>query len=355
MKDSVIKGNGNSRYLKSSLEGITTWEQFRAALAAGTLPVDLNGINPEGFQQLGDPFNKASLLKDSTAAAFGLGTDAVPDDALRLMSRFQAGLGNEYVWEKHKITTVYDIGDEQDLSVRLMRFTYTDVIVYGTDYTYDDATGEYNITNPQKTTIKDYCDAHASTNGTFFQAVPTNPDQKGYSTSNVGVKNEVLKFVNPYTTSSTYCEINVSAKYRIVFKNTTDEFINFVNSPSPNAYPPAVDDGYTYRPLGQLGDKVRIATGSYTGTGTYGASNPNSLTFEFEPKFLSIVLALKGSDGYVVPNQDFLLMSNGGFASRGNSDMYGKIDENTVYWYSVNSAETQLNINGREYTYIAIG
>lgn len=81
MKDSVIKGNGNSRYLKSSLEGITTWEQFRAALAAGTLPVDLNGINPEGFQQLGDPFNKASLLKDSTAALLGLPKTAVPDDA----------------------------------------------------------------------------------------------------------------------------------------------------------------------------------------------------------------------------------------------------------------------------------
>lgn len=81
MKDFVIKGNGNSRYLKSSLEGITTWEQFRAALAAGTLPIDLNGINPEGFQQLGDPLNKATLLKDDTAALLGLGTDAVPDDA----------------------------------------------------------------------------------------------------------------------------------------------------------------------------------------------------------------------------------------------------------------------------------
>lgn len=81
MKDFVIKGNGNSRYLKSSLEGITTWEQFRDALAAGTLPVDLNGINPEGFQQLGDPLNKANLLKDTTAALLGLPNTAVPDDA----------------------------------------------------------------------------------------------------------------------------------------------------------------------------------------------------------------------------------------------------------------------------------
>lgn len=86
MKDSVIKGNGNSRYLKSSLEGITTWEQFRAALAAGTLPVDLSGINPEGFQQLGDPLNKVTLLKDATAAKFGKDTSAVPDNVLDLLS-----------------------------------------------------------------------------------------------------------------------------------------------------------------------------------------------------------------------------------------------------------------------------
>ena len=87
MKDSVIKGTGNSRYLKSSLEGITTWEQFRAALAAGTLPVDLNGINPEGFQQLGDPLNKVTHLKDGTAEKYGMDNTAVPDDVLDVLSK----------------------------------------------------------------------------------------------------------------------------------------------------------------------------------------------------------------------------------------------------------------------------
>lgn len=86
MKDSVIKGNGNSRYLKSSLEGITTWEQFRDALAAGTLPVDLKGINPEGFQQLGDPLNKVTLLNDATAEKYGMDNTAVPDDVLDILS-----------------------------------------------------------------------------------------------------------------------------------------------------------------------------------------------------------------------------------------------------------------------------
>ena len=50
--------------------------------------------------QDGTPLNKASLLKDATAALFGLGADAVPDDVLGVLSRFQNGLGNEYVWAK---------------------------------------------------------------------------------------------------------------------------------------------------------------------------------------------------------------------------------------------------------------
>lgn len=98
MKDSDIKGTGNSRYLKSSLEGITTWEQFRNALAAGTLPVDLNGINPDGFQQLGDPLNKATLLKDATASLLGLGTSAVPDDAFLVLA-----LGSGYYGYRVKV------------------------------------------------------------------------------------------------------------------------------------------------------------------------------------------------------------------------------------------------------------
>ena len=34
---------------------------------------------------------------------------------------------------------------------------------------------------------------------------------------------------------------------------------------------------------------AKIQTGSYVGTGTYGASNPCSLTFDFEPKLILII------------------------------------------------------------------
>ena len=72
MRDSIIKNTGNSRYLKSAISAATTWEQFRAALIAGTLPIDLNGINSVGWQQVGDALNKANLLPDGIVTAFGL-------------------------------------------------------------------------------------------------------------------------------------------------------------------------------------------------------------------------------------------------------------------------------------------
>lgn len=46
--------------------------------------------------QDGDPLNKATLLKDATAALFGLGTDAVPDDVLNQLG----GLTNYHVWKR---------------------------------------------------------------------------------------------------------------------------------------------------------------------------------------------------------------------------------------------------------------
>ena len=83
MQDGIIKGTGNSRFLKSVpdfLSQYPTYESFVAALAAGTLPVDFNGINETGWQQLGTALNKGNLLSDETAALYGLGQNAVPDD-----------------------------------------------------------------------------------------------------------------------------------------------------------------------------------------------------------------------------------------------------------------------------------
>lgn len=97
MRDSIIKNTGNSRYLKSAISAATTWEQFRAALIAGTLPIDLNGINTAGWQQVGDALSKANLLSDATVSALNAFlTSALPanpqvTDALKSLAT--VGLG----------------------------------------------------------------------------------------------------------------------------------------------------------------------------------------------------------------------------------------------------------------------
>lgn len=101
MKDAILKGTGDSRYLKSKVPTGTTWEQALAMLNAGTFPVDLNGINSEGFQQLGTPLNKTNILKDAVSTKLGLVGDKTPNDMFGVL----ADCGNLHVWRKTVVTT----------------------------------------------------------------------------------------------------------------------------------------------------------------------------------------------------------------------------------------------------------
>ena len=86
MQDAIIKGLGNSRWLKSGIGNTTTWQQFLDSLIAGTLPIDLNGINEEGWDVLGTPLNKQTLLTDVAAAMYGLGSDATVNDVFMALA-----------------------------------------------------------------------------------------------------------------------------------------------------------------------------------------------------------------------------------------------------------------------------
>lgn len=100
MIDSVLKGNGNSRFLKSAVPAGTSWTDALAMLQAGTFPIDFNGINTEGFQQVGTPLNKANLLKDATAAQIGLPPSTTPDGMFRALGN----TGELHVWRKTVVT-----------------------------------------------------------------------------------------------------------------------------------------------------------------------------------------------------------------------------------------------------------
>lgn len=86
MQDTNIKGSGNSRTLASVPNFLTlypTYEDFAQALIKRELPIDLGPLNPAGLNVRGTDLNKETLLKDATAALYGLGADAIPDDILK--------------------------------------------------------------------------------------------------------------------------------------------------------------------------------------------------------------------------------------------------------------------------------
>jgi hypothetical protein len=132
--------------------------------------------------------------------------------------------------------------------------------------------------------------------------------------------------------------------------------VGYVNSPDSNAYP--VDDGYTYTALGQLGSKVQIATGNYKGTGKYGASNPNRLTFDFVPK----ILFVRGGSGtthvtawFIRPDASTTEQYHMGIYSNSITGWPVTFSGSTVSWYDTQNQLRQGNDSGTTYYYVAIG
>lgn len=127
--------------------------------------------------------------------------------------------------------------------------------------------------------------------------------------------------------------------------------------------------------------KAKIQTGSYVGTGTYGANNPCSLTFDFVPYVImilggittsasdySIYIGKKDNSYY---GQNAIILSEvttsyqqykglgivGYYSTAGSNYCYGKksVDGKTYYWYSNADKITQYNDTKITYWYMAIG
>jgi hypothetical protein len=115
-----------------------------------------------------------------------------------------------------------------------------------------------------------------------------------------------------------------------------------------------------------LADKKfsQVATGSYTGTGTSGANNPNVLMFDFVPKYIAIYCI--GADYGASPIKVELMQGVYGVFNKnsvfnatyyaGDNTNTGIISEwgTTVKFYAIDLT-CQPNKNGVTYKYIAVG
>lgn len=178
MIDSVLKGTGNSRFLKSAVPAGTSWADALAMLQAGTFPVDFNGINTEGFQQVGTPLNKANLLKDATAAQIGLPPSTTPDGMFQALGN----TGELHVWRKTITsgTGTYSLGAVQE-GLHYIKWannsaTYdsSGTFEYGSEIAVNNDGTITGIKNPSTITIKPWDDDASKANvfkGKFIKMI----------------------------------------------------------------------------------------------------------------------------------------------------------------------------------------
>lgn len=367
MIDGIIKADGTSRLMRANLPA--TYEEFKAQAAAGTLPLDVL-FNAGGWSQLPTFLNKNNLLRDNTADLFGFNADAVPDDVFSYLGEYAKHWWRRKsiaVLTKYKQTTMSLSTKYGNVDVKLTKTTGD--VYYSSAVSVNEDTGVVSLVNPvlwpgqSGSRIDDLLGKYVQSNTAF-------------TVNSAGtVIVEVLRLANQMSSdsaTSTYGIYN-NAYFTIVSSESytidAGEW-SMVSSADRNAYPDSGESGgfawvYNGIPFKKMPFMPQIATGSYTGTGTYGASNPSSLTFDFVPKMLFILESSK--DGRPIfsifctwPEALSSSYAHYGYTALTSAltitgtKAFAKFTGTTFSWYATDSARNQMNSNEYNYRYIAI-
>lgn len=299
--------------------------------------------------QQGTPLTKATFLKDATAALYGLGTGAVPDDVLAELGKYK-----QYWWKRrtngnswHPVygatSTVTVCASEDELMVK---FRYADEIEISDS-------GVVSLKNPVEVNSP-YSNYTELNQHKFFQT-GVYPGQD-YNSNVYYVPEGAADATRDYI-DRTYHVYKTAGVVTSEYSQSIGDW-EYVQSSNRSAYPDSgTQDGYEYEYLGIPFDNAvtapKIETGSYVGTGTYNSASPNTLTFGFVPQLVFLFMA---------PSPRFAVAANGQSVFRSDSSETSSIgytnvkwDGNSMSWYNSTNADEQLNKNGQTYHYIAIG
>ena len=112
--------------------------------------------------------------------------------------------------------------------------------------------------------------------------------------------------------------------------------------------------------IASANEKAKVAAGSYTGTGTSGASNQNTITTGFPVKMFVVFGSAFGGPGMMIGvrgTQDAMCVS--GLGSSANNPMaylnIASFSDTGVSFYSTIHQVAQFNQSGAAYQYIAFG
>lgn len=341
--------------------------------------------------QAGTPLNKATFLKDATAALYGLGTGAVPDEVLAELGKYKqhwwrrrVPAFNGYVEQQRDIVS----SDYPSISTGRGETNY---IYYSKSISIDQSTGDVTLVSPSnisvgysETTLPGNCQSLCNQAPCYFQFNMESrifylPAGATYAqdTTLTDTSTETMEWYTNGSDSGNITLRNTSytnPKALRVISEKVDRDAGdwqYLQSSNRSAYPDSgTQDGYEYEYLGIPFDNAvtapKIETGSYVGTGTHGPNNPNTLTFSFVPKILFIFknniysgfIREMGYSSMVIMTHVSVVTSSYNSSVNFGKETYLTWDDNSkkVSWYSTASnAECQGNISGVTYTYIAIG
>lgn len=305
--------------------------------------------------QEGTPLNKATFLKDATAALYGLGTGAVPDDVFAELGKYK-----QYWWRRRIHTVTWEISTTSTGNSIIVSSNAT---VQYADSIHVEFDGTIVLDNPKTSVPANYDNRDA-----FNNAI-----KNYWAYGNLEDRSNVWYGGNPVTNWS-HDNANSFTNLKQVIATKTSENIGeweFIQATNRNAYPDRGNkDGFDYQYIGVPLDNAvtvpKIEMGSYAGTGTYGESNPNTLTFGFVPKFVWIYEWLRGNQWFdagditkvpfgIIPERDFGRYFPPCNSSGDSNTAYSKRVGTTLSWYNEESAGAQLNYSNSTYYYIAIG
>lgn len=341
--------------------------------------------------QAGTPLNKATLLKDATAALYGLGASAVPDDVLAELGKYK-----QYWWRRRTPAFNGYVEQQRDIvssdnPVFSTGRGETNYIYYSKSINIDQSNGNVTLVSPSsiyvgynENTLPGNCQSLCNQAPCYFwfnteSIIFYLPAGATYAqdTTLTDTSTETMAWYTNGSDSGNITLRNTSytnPKALRVISEKVDRDAGeweYVQSSNRNAYPDSgTQDGYEYEYLGVPFDNAvtvsKIEMGSYVGTGTYGQANPNTLTFGFAPKFVWIYEFFRSGSWYDAGDASkipFELIPEGEFGRKyppsttptHSTNTYSKRVGSTLYWYNTDSAGDQLNYSNSTYYYIAIG
>jgi len=294
--------------------------------------------------QVEDRYTKAEIWSTETRGNLGLEEGAVPEDMLRKFSEL-----NLHTWLREAAEPAWEsVALESTTKVKVLGTTTrtnTTPVELAQSVTVD-AEGNLVLVDPISFTVG-YSVCTSRNNeydiiGKYVRLV--NQDVVYLATS---------EFTNA-TDDDTY--LTYINGRRVIARELSIGDQTQVRSRIRDAYPDNdVVENYHYTYLGVPLEKVdfglRVQTGTYTGTGTKGVDNPNTVTLGFVPKLFLVM----HPEHKAHSNTDYGLIWLG---QPGATDTAAKalitVTGTTVSWYATD-VDAQLNTTGVIYHYFALG